>query len=337
MSKEISIAFQTDKTPTQYISLAKLVNTYDFDVVSVYSDAPYHPSFGPLMLMAPHIKRARLGVAAVSPSRMAPIDMAGNIALLAQLASGGVYLGIARGAWLAESGIREIQPPIQAIRECLTIVKEILAGEFSGHSGEVYEIEQYLKVPYRLPENPVRFLIGTWGPRLCAVAGELADEIKIGGSANPDLIPVISNYLEHGERRAGRQQGSTGIVLGAVTVVDEDRELARKVARKSVAMYLPVVAGLDPTVEVAPELVSRLQKLVRSRDLDSAASLISDPLLDRFAFSGNVTDIINQTMLLFEAGATRIEYGTPHGFSSETGICLIGEQILPIVRRALDT
>ncbi|MCI0714086.1 MAG: LLM class flavin-dependent oxidoreductase [Chloroflexi bacterium] len=335
MQRELSIAFQTDKTPAQYIWLAQLVDQYDFDVVSVYSDAPYHPSFGPLMLMAPHIKRARLGVAAVSPSRMTPVDMAGNIALLAQIAKGGVYLGIARGAWLAEYGIQEIQPPIQAIRESITIVKQLLSGEFDGFAGTVYTIGSHLKIPYELPEKPVRFLVGTWGPKLCRVAGEIADEVKIGGSANPNLIPVIRRYLAQGEQLAQRQSGSTGIVLGAVTVVDEDRELARRIAKESVALYLPVVAQLDPTVEIEPNLTSRLQELVRSQNAKLAASLISDSLLDRFAFSGNVKDIIQQTMLLFEAGATRVEYGTPHGYPSETGIRLLGKQVLPVVKKAL--
>lgn len=39
--REISIAFQTDKTPQQYIDLAKQVNQYEFDAVTVYCDAPF--------------------------------------------------------------------------------------------------------------------------------------------------------------------------------------------------------------------------------------------------------------------------------------------------------
>ena len=70
---EISIAFQTNKRASDYIALAKHVNQYAFDRVSVYCDAPYHPSYGPLILMAPHITRARLGSAAVSPARMARV------------------------------------------------------------------------------------------------------------------------------------------------------------------------------------------------------------------------------------------------------------------------
>ena len=37
---QISIAFQTDKSSAEYITLAKLVNQYPFDVVSVYCDLP---------------------------------------------------------------------------------------------------------------------------------------------------------------------------------------------------------------------------------------------------------------------------------------------------------
>ncbi len=61
MTRAISIAFQTDKTAAEYIALARLVNTYAFDTVTVYCDAPYHPPYAPLMLMAPHIERARVG------------------------------------------------------------------------------------------------------------------------------------------------------------------------------------------------------------------------------------------------------------------------------------
>jgi 5,10-methylenetetrahydromethanopterin reductase len=332
---EISIAFQTDKTPAQYIALAKLVDQYAFDAISVYNDLPFHPSFSPLMLMAPHIRRARLGVAAVSPSRMAPIDMAANIALLAQVAAGGTYLGISRGAWLRDHGIQEISSPIQAIRECAEIVKAIFSGNFRGYEGQIYCIAPHVKIPYALPEKPVPLLIGTWGKKLCAVAGELADEVKVGGSANPDLVPVIQSYLATGEQLAGRDAGSVSVVMGTVTVVDEDREMARQAARRSVALYLPVVAPLEPTLKIDPDLIQRLQMLANQQDWETASRQISDDLLGRFAFSGNPHDLIDHAIRLFEAGAGRVEFGTPHGIPSEKGIRLLGEKVLPSLKKHL--
>ena len=127
-NRELSIAFQTDKRARDYIALAKLVDQYDFDAVTVYCDAPYHPSYGPLLLMAPHIERARLGPAGVSPSRTHPIDIAAQTALLADLATGGVYIGLVRGGWLAEHGIRELDPPIAAIREAIDIIRGAAVG-----------------------------------------------------------------------------------------------------------------------------------------------------------------------------------------------------------------
>lgn len=329
---QISIAFQTNKTPAQYIALAQLVNQYDFDAVSVYCDAPFHPSYGPLLLMAPHIQRARIGPAAVSPARIAPIDMAAETALLAQVAQGGVYLGIARGAWLADHGIRESDRPIQAIREAIEIMRLLLSGESGGYNGQVFQIAPHVRAPYPLPEQPIPIMIGSWGKKLCALAGEIADEVKVGGSANPDIVPVIQRYIAAGEQRAGRPTGTVGVAVGAVSVIDEDREQAREQARRAVSLYLPVVAPLDPTVQVELELIERLQTLVNQHDEAGAARLISDDLLERFAFAGNAADIIRQAEGLFAAGASRVEFGTPHGLISENGIRILGEQVIPALK-----
>lgn len=331
--REISIAFQTDKTPAQYVALAQLVNQYDFDAVSVYCDAPFHPSFGPLLLMAPHIRRARVGPAAVSPARIPPIDLAAETALLSHAAPGGVYLGIARGAWLADHGITESSHPIQAIRETIEIVRRLHSGEAGDYNGQVYRIAPHVRAPYPLPTHPVPILIGTWGKKLCALAGELAEEVKVGGSANPDIVPVIRGYIADGESIAGRAPGSVGVVMGAVTVVDADRRQAREAARRSVALYLPVVAPLDSTLQIEPELIERLRRHANRHEYADAARLISDDLLNRFAFAGNAGDLIRQAEALFAAGATRVEFGTPHGLQPENGIQIIGEQVIPALRK----
>lgn len=332
--RQVSIAFQTDKRAAEYIALAKLVNQYAFDAVTVYCDAPFHPSFGPLMLMAPHLERARVGVAALSPARIPPIDMAANMALLADVAAGGVYLGLARGAWLAEHGLTEPTRPILSIRECIAIVKRLWAGE-AGYAGQVYQLAPHVQAPYPLPQQPIPILIGAWGKQLCAMAGELADEVKVGGSANPDLVPIIKSYIARGETLAGRATGSVGVVMGAVTVVDEDRERARQAARESVALYLPVVATLDPTVQIDPDLLKRVEILVNQGDSQEAGRQISDELLDRFAFAGNAEDLIAHAERLFAAGAHRVEFGTPHGINPQQGIQILGDQVLPALGKHL--
>ncbi len=332
--KQLSIAFQTDKRAADYITLAKLVNQYDFDVVTCYCDLPYHPPFAPLMLMAPHIERARLGIAALSPARIHPLDIAAQTALLADIAQAGIYLGLARGAWLAEHGISESRQPIQAIRESAEIVSQILTTGSAAYSGNIYQIADHIRAPYPLPTEPIPLLIGTWGKQLAALAGEIADEVKVGGSTNPAFVPVMRGYVAPGEMNADRPAGTVGIVMGAVCVVDDDREEARRAARESVALYLTVVAALDPTVTLESDFVERITTFVNRGEITAAANMISDDLLLRFAFAGNAADLIEQANRLFSAGASRVEFGTPHGLTNAmTGIRILGEKVIPALRQ----
>ena len=328
--REISIAFQTDKRAADYIALAKLVNDYAFAAVTVYCDAPYHPSYGPLLLLAPYIERARIGPSGIPPSRMHPLDIAAGAALLADVARAGTYLGLVRGGWLADHGIRELKPPLRAMRESIGIIRKLLAGEAAGMDGRVFQIAPHVRAPYPLPEKRIPLQIGTWSPQMAALAGELADEVKIGGSANPDVIPAIAKNIAVGEERAGRPKGTVKIVIGAVSVLDDDRDAARFAARKAVALYMPIVSKLDPTVEIDPELMTRVQAHFNAGEDEDAARLVPDDILDRFAFAGDAADIIGQCERLFDAGAQRIELGTPHGVAeSARGIRIIGEQVIP--------
>ncbi len=330
---KLSIALQTDKSAAEYVALAQLIDRYDFDLVSVYCDAPFHPSYAPLMLMAPHLYRARIGPAAIPPARIHPMDIAAQTALLAQIAPGGVYIGLARGAWLSDYGIAEAGKPIQAIREAVDVIRYMLEGKTGGYPGEIYRIAPHVRAPYALPDQPIPLMIGTWGKALGKLAGEVADEVKVGGSANPKFVSTMMRYITQGKLSVKREQ-EAGICLGAVTVVDEDRELARQAARRSVAIYLPVVAPLDTTVQVEPELMARIQKHVEQREYDAAADLISDDLLYKFAFAGNPSDIIEHTQMIFAHGARRVEFGTPHGLTSENGIRLLGEKVVPALQKS---
>ncbi len=67
-------------------------------------------------------------------------------------------------------------------------------------------------------------------------------------------------------------------------------------------------------------------------DFDRAAGLISDELLGRFAFAGTPEQVAAQARSILEAGAARLEFGTPHGLDAETGLRLLGERVLPALR-----
>ena len=65
------------------------------------------------------------------------------------------------------------------------------------------------------------------------------------------------------------------------------------IARREVATYLDVVAELDRPVAVDPELLGRVRAFLPSGDHRAAGALLSDELLDRFAFAGTPAKIVD--------------------------------------------
>ena len=324
---EAAIAFQTNKTPGEYEALAMLVDGYGFDVVSVYNDLLFQPALGPLLIMARHLTQTRLGPAVLNPYTIHPLEIAGQTALLDLASQGHAYVGLGRGAWLDALGLQTTRP-VQTLREAVLLVRHLLARRSEAFDGEVFRLAAGATLQYRPLRAQVPIMLGTWGAKTAALAGEVADEIKIGGSANPAMVGYLQPFIDAGVARAGRRPGSVGICLGAVTVVDEDRDAARALARREVALYLPVVAPLDPSV-TDQEWLARITSAAARGDYDAVARDISDEVLDRFAYAGNPSDIVQQVAAIVAGGATRVEFGTPHGVDPTRGIRLLGERVLP--------
>jgi 5,10-methylenetetrahydromethanopterin reductase len=320
--REVSIAFQSDKRPDEYRDLARLAERSGFDVVSVYNDLFFQPAIYPLLLMAEVTERVRLGPAALNPYTLHPAEIAGQIAALDAVSSGRAYLGLVQGSWLDALGI-DPRRPLTAIREAVEVIRRLLAGDESGFEGEQFSLTPGARLRYEPLRADVPLMIGTWGVRVAAYAGDVASELKIGGTANPDLVPVMRSRVGNDHVR---------VVVGAVTVVDDDAEAARRRAREEAALYFPVVAGLDPTLDVPAGLVEEVRTLVDARQQAAAGRLIPDALLDKLAFSGTAEDVARQAAALYDAGAARVEFGTPHGLSSRRGVELLAERVVPGLR-----
>jgi 5,10-methylenetetrahydromethanopterin reductase len=311
----------------EYGALAELVEQHGFDAISVYNDLFFQPAWLPLLEIARHTRRVQIGVAAVNPFTCHPINIAGNIALIDEASGGRAYLGLARGAWLDALDLHPTKP-ITALREAITIVRQLLAGDETGFAGEIFSMVAGQSLRWTRTRASIPILIGTWGEQLIARTIDLVDLVKVGGSANP----AMARWTR--ERIARNANGrAIGLVFGAVTVVDEDRAIAMNLARREVAMYLVVVAALDPTFAMDPDELARVQSAVAIGDHAQAARAISDATLMRFAFCGTPNDIINQARELADAGATHIEFGTPHGVDRVNAIRLLGARVIPEFRR----
>ncbi len=322
-----SIAFQTNKPLSAYGARAAQAEAYGFDTVSVYNDLLYQPAWLPLLEIARATQRVRIGPAAVNPFTCHPLNIAGNIALIDEASNGRAYLGLTRGAWLDYLGL-EPAHPARAMREAIECVRLLLARSTEPYPGEIFSLAGGDTLRWNILRADIPVLLGAWGQTTMRACLPYVSEIKLGGSANPAIVRRTRAFLDDACLAIGRDPRTIGIVVGAVSLVDNDGAAARRRIKREIALYLPVIAALDDTLQIEPERLEQIKTLAAQYDFDSAARLISDDLLDKLAFAGTPDQIAEQSHTLFEAGASRVEFGTPHGFSEEEGIKRFGEKVL---------
>ena len=329
MRRSVSIAFQTDKSISAYGPLAKAVEDYGFAGVSVYNDMLYQPSWLPLLEIARHTERVRIGPAAVNPFTCHPINIASNIALIDEASHGRAYLGLARGGWLDFVGV-EPKQPITSLREAFGCIRHLLSQSTEPYEGKVFPLAGGEALRWKIQRPDLPFLLGTWGPKTLAACVNEISEIKLGGTTNPTAVAQMQASI------AQNSNEDIGLVVGAVTVVDTDGKAARDLVRREAALYLPIIASLDQSLDIEPELLARIKEAADAYDFERAGSYISDDLLQRIAFGGTPDQVADQASALFEAGAQRIEFGTPHGLTTAEGLRLLGEHVLPALRDYID-
>lgn len=321
-ARRVTVALQTDKTFEQYAALATAAEQSGFDGVSVFADLGFQPPAPALTVIAEHTTDVRIGVACHSPAYTHPVDIAAQVATSAVFSGGRTYCGLARGAWLEGLGIPS-GGGLRRLAESVAVIRALLTGDDRGVDGREVQLPRGFRLQCPLPETPPPLLIGTWGRRTAALAGDLGvEEVKLGGSANPEMVALLRSWLPD----------EVALVVGAVTVCDDDAAAARELARREVALYVDVVAALDPTVEVPQRVRGGLRERLAENDTAGAAALVDDDLLDAFCFSGDPAAIAAQARACFAAGADRVEFGTPHGLDGLTGLTLLGSDVLPQVR-----
>lgn len=271
-----------------------------YDSFSVYGDLGDHPPYDVLQASAYALRDS--GVNAVGPlgipvGRQDPYLVAEHALALEEQLPGQSTVGLVRGAFLEQIG----QKPATLNRMAETAA--VLEAAFA---------RRHMKA---------RLYLGGYGSRLLQLAGELEVEgVKLGGSVNPDLAVRARSIINNPD---------TKIVLGAVSVIDQDRRAARLLARNEVAKYLAVVGKLDDTLDE--------EDLASLRDFEAhfavgdpaAEARISDALLDKFALAGTADDALAKLHQL-NGIVDRFEFGTPHGLGKrEEAIQYIGKTIIP--------
>ena len=147
------------------------------------------------------------GISVVPAARMwGPLALAWQAATVGEISRGRFVLGIGTGGYgpdfWASVGLPD--RPIAVMRDYLTIVRGLLAGETVTHEGPALRVQGASLGVRDLPRVPV--YLGALGPQMLRLAGEQADGALLNW-ATPARIAESRRLVAEGAARAGRDPG----------------------------------------------------------------------------------------------------------------------------------
>ena len=263
-----------------------------------------HDPFLPLAVAAEHTRRLTLGTAIAIAFARSPMNLAHLAHGLQSLSAGRFVLGLGS----------QVRPhvenrfgmpwshPAARMREIVQALRAIFAA-WEGEAPLHFEGAHYRHTlmipafdPGPNPFGPPPVYVAGVGPRMTAVAGEVAD----GFFAHPfatreSLLTRTLPALDEGLARVGRSREDLEIVCATLVVTaDTEEAMARAVAaaRKQLAFYGSTPA-YRPTLDCHGwgELHLELNRLSKQGRWDEMAGCIDDEVLHAIAVVGERKEI----------------------------------------------
>jgi len=193
-------------------------------------------------LLATHTVTLRIANGVIPVQTRTPIVYGQAAATLGHLAPGRFALGIGLssdiivGQW---HGL-PFTPSVQQMREAVQIIRLAAAGERVNFDGRFYKLRNFrLSIPAPVPAP--RIYLAALGPRMCELAGEVADGVLLNWMP-PSAVPVSLGHVEAGARRAGRSLADVEVAVYVRTCVTDEREPVREALARDITGYAIVNA-----------------------------------------------------------------------------------------------
>lgn len=230
--------------------------------------------FVSMALAAQATERIRVCAAVLNPVTRHISVTASAAKTVAELAPGRIEFWIGRG-YSSVSTIGVPPATVRQMRRSVLTLKSIMAGEevsFNGATSRLHHGDAEAPPVY----------IAAAGPRTIEVAGEVADGALIQAGIHPKAVEVARQNLEEGAKRAGRDPNDLEMILCATTIIHDDQQEAREMARplcvqrlieKSYHRYLEA-AGIDlGNLEIPHELNELYPDVIHAEDTEKARRL----------------------------------------------------------------
>ena len=310
------------------VALAQRAEAAGFDSVWV---PDYYQSWDvPMALIAAETSRVELGVGVTMGFSRSPFVNARIAADLDELCGGRLILGV--GSATLHPGREDSwipgrkRPGVAGFRHMVEALRHAWRTWYDEPGAPLeYESEDcVLRVPGLASTNrPMRreipLYLGVRQPKLLQLTGEIADGFVTFPTScvrynREEVLPQI----EIGAKRVGRDPRELEFTGIYICVVDEDREKARRLARRQISFF--VVDGASYALfereGFGPE-VEQITAAWKADDVEAMVEAVTDEMLDTFVLSGDIEEVRARVAELGELVDHVIVHAVSFGLDSE--------------------
>lgn len=320
---------------TDMVELGKLAEDCGLRGIWIANNYATRDAFVNFVPLAMQSKRLRMGPIAVSPFELHPQKMAHSLLTLNEIAAGRALLVVGGGGGTAEVIGHKPKRVVRAVRECVEILEQAIAGEAGPYQGELYKVG-WLDVPWVTQPAPMIY-VGANGPQMLRAAARYAQGIMVS-DFTPDRIRRTHDLIDPVLIENGRDPARYPLNNFWAWHVQESREQAQREAR----IYLAVRGTIYP--DYIGDVVNEAEaKIVldhtsafinayqqKSPDVEGVSDDILTKIVDHGVSASPLSEIdreIERMQAFKDAGLTEIAlciYSNP-----AAAIRVIGEKLVP--------
>jgi 5,10-methylenetetrahydromethanopterin reductase len=324
-----SLRLNNDLPLADYVALARAAEAAGFDQLWVSNDLFLRSAPVILAAVAHATRRIEIGTGILNPHTVHPAELAMLAATMDELSAGRFNLGLGAGAadFLGWVGLRDPHPA-RTMRETIEGIRLLLSGQTLPEKGCFLRggVEAYLR--FR-PSRVTPIYVGAMGPRLLAVAGELADGVL------PLLLPpehyfTVRPLIEAGLRQRDPARGPHDLAACVWVSVADDAGAARRALAEKVAYYGQALGDLiHARLGVTREAFAPITRAAMAeQDLARAGGMVTDQML-AIGVVGPPEAVVERLLPLVRAGAQHVSFGPPLGPDPARAVELLGRHVLP--------
>jgi len=343
LKKEIGICMLSATPIAEFVKVARVADEVGLDSVWVAEGYHFFRDLGEprsattvAAAIALNTKRIKIGLGIIPPYTRHPALIAMEAVSLSELSGGRFILGLgaAKAAAMHMGYTAETLKPIPAHRDAIAIVRALLEGKALDYKGKTFTFD----APPRHPKEPateVPIAMGTTGPVILKLAGEIADIVLLPTFTTPAFVRYARGEIAKGAAIAGRSVDD--IPLGATIPfsVHEDSRKARDAIRQLTAVYITnKVQNIknDTLMSAAGMSAEEAEPIARAkteRGIEAATAMVTDEIMDKVVIAGNPDEVNVKLKALGDAGMTMPLLYQVIGPDRERAIRLIAETVRP--------